>query len=333
MQENYLLKKSTVPELLGSLGKQTEVFVPCVNENNATDFLPYTGQELFLDSQTYYSPKKILSPPLEKEFAFRKKSSSFKISHFLDRGSKIIFGVRPCDTHAIDRFDKLYLEYFTEDPFYKSLRENTLVIALQCRSSCENGFCQSMGTDKPVGHDILLIEKEKSFFVEVVSEKGKKFVEEHRDFFNRTKFVKPEVKFECNKKLNTKGLKEILDNNFFHEKWKQEGEKCLSCTSCTQVCPSCYCFLTFDKFILNTENSERFREWDSCQLQRFTKVSGNHVFRQSRESRLRQFVMHKLSYFQENHDAPLCIGCGRCISVCPVNIDLTEIAKTIRGSQ
>ena len=331
MKQTFLLKKENLDSFLKAVGKEMEVFVPCLNENKESCFLPYSGQELFLSERTLYSIKKVISPPLEKEFVFRKKSSSFEVEHCLDKKKRMFFAVRSCDTHAIDALDRLYLEYFTEDPFYKAIRDDTLIIALQCSKACENGFCQSMGTDSPINHDLLIAEKEKSFFVEVVSEKGEALVKKYRKFFNQTKFARPKPSFKCEKKLNTKNLKEILDKNFFHEKWKQEAEKCLSCTSCTQVCPSCYCFLTFDKFLYNTENSERFREWDSCQLQRFTQVAGNHVFRKSRESRLRQFVMHKLSYFQENQDMMLCVGCGRCITVCPVGIDLTEIASTIRS--
>jgi len=332
MRQNFLLKKEKIHELLSAISKEMKVFVPCKNENNASCFQSYSGQELFLEKKTYFSVKKTLSPALEKEFFFRKKSSSVDIEHFLNKEQRMLFAVRACDTHAIKALDALYLDYFTEDPFYKALRENTLIVALQCSVPCSNGFCQSLGTDKPIGHDILLVEKENSFFVEPVSEKGKALVEKFREFFNTTSFAKPVPNFKCNKELNTSNLKEILDHNFSHPKWGTEAEKCLSCTLCTQICPSCYCFLTFDKFVLNSENSERFREWDSCQLQRFTGVAGNHFFRSSRTSRLRQFVMHKLSYFQENHEMMLCVGCGRCIDVCPVGIDLTEIASAIRSA-
>jgi sulfhydrogenase subunit beta (sulfur reductase) len=330
MEQNFLLKKEKMHGFLAELSKEMRVFVPCKNENGASCFLPYAGQELFLEGQTLYAPTKALHPPLEKEFAFRKESFGVGVEHFLSRGRQLLFAVRPCDTHAIKAFDKLYLEYFTPDPFYRAIREHTIIVALQCRKACENGFCQSLGTDKPAGHDLLLAEKEKSFVVKAASEKGKELLQKYRRFFNRTSFKIPEAKFECKKALETRGLKEILDKNFFHPVWEREASRDLNCTACTQVCPSCYCFLTYDRFILDSENSERFREWDSCHLQRFTEVVGPHIFRKSRASRLRQFVMHKLSYFQENHDMMLCVGCGRCITVCPAGIDLTEIAAEIR---
>lgn len=331
MGQNFLLKKEMLHQFLAALSKDMTVFTPCLNENKESTFLPYEEQELYLDTQTQYPAKKILFPSLEKEFFFRKKSSSFEISAQTNKERILIFGIRPCDTHAIKAFDRLYLDASPSDSLYKSFRENTMLVALQCGKQCDNGFCQSLGTDKPVGHDILLVEKEKSFFVEAASEKGRQLLGKYREFFNQTNFIKPAAQFKCNKTLETENLKETLDTNFLHEKWKKEGDKCLSCTACTQVCPSCYCFLCLDQFILNTENSERFRNWDSCQLQRFTRIAGDKIFRQSRESRLRQFVMHKLSYFQEKHGMMLCVGCGRCITVCPVNIDLTEIASTIAG--
>jgi ferredoxin len=330
VQQNFLLKKENLHGFLGALSKQMRVFVPSTNENGASCFLPYAGQELYLDGQTLYSPKKALTPPLEKEFSFRKKPSSFVVRHFLEKERQLLFGVRPCDCHAIKAFDLLFLKYFTPDPFYKARRDNTLLIAIQCRRPCRNGFCTSLGTNNPIGHDLLLVEKERSFFVEAASARGRELLGHYRGFFNKTAFVKPEAKFNCNKAIETANLKEILDRNFFHPKWEEEAERDLNCTACTQVCPSCYCFLSSDSFLPASGSSERLREWDSCHLWRFTRVAGGHVFRKSRSSRLRQFVMHKLSYFQENHEMMLCVGCGRCISVCPAGIDLTEIVAHIR---
>ncbi len=331
IQEKFVLKKENLHAFLEALSKDMEVFVPCHNENGATTFLPYNGQEIYTAAQTFYSPKQALNKPSEKEFFFGKKSSSVEVERVKQNGGKMIFGIRPCDTHAVKAFDKLYLEYGEVDPFYREKRDSTLLAALVCTEPCSNGFCHSMGTQEPTGHDLLMVEKADSFYIEAASSKGEELIKKHRGLLNITKFQKPELNFECKKKLDTRNLKEILDKGFFSKVWEEEGKRDLNCTSCTQVCPSCYCFLTLDKFILNTENSERFREWDSCHLQRFTKVAGNHIFRKSRESRLRQFVMHKLSYFQKNNDMMLCIGCGRCISVCPVGIDLTEIAAKIRS--
>ena len=203
MQQNFLLKKENLPNFLRALGKDFNVFVPSINGNGASAFLPYDGQGLFLKGQTDYSFKKILHPPLEKEFSFRKKSSSFELSHHLERGRIALFGIRACDTNAIRAFDKLYLEYYAPDPFYKALRDHALLIAIECGKACPNGFCKSLGTDKPVGHDLLFIEKEKSFFVEAASDKGRQLLEKHRGFFNQTKFAKPmpKINLQTGKKV------------------------------------------------------------------------------------------------------------------------------------
>jgi ferredoxin len=151
-----------------------------------------------------------------------------------------------------------------------------------------------------------------------------------KKFFRSISDAKPSVSIKCKKSLETKNLAENIYKNFSHPIWAKEAERCLSCTSCTQSCPTCYCYTINDGFEFDTgTESARSRLADSCQLKRFTTVAGGHAFRESRAARLRQFVLHKLSYYKKNHGKQLCVGCGRCIAVCPAKIDITFIANTI----
>jgi ferredoxin len=326
---NYSIKKSDLPAFMQSLAKKSEVWAPSEGSSGATLFAPLGDSGLYLAGRTDFSPKFLFRPPKEKMFVFRKNGSSYEIHHKFDPTKRVVFGIRPCDTHALHVLDELFIRYYGDDQFYTKRRRNTVLIALQCKEACENGFCTSMGTSKPIDHDILFTERGSDFFVTAASEKGKKLL--NRKFFKPVKDAAPTVKIGCKKQLETKNLGPNLYANFNHAIWKQEGERCLSCTSCTQVCPTCYCYYTDDSFVFGSDkDSERYRFIDSCQLQRFTKVAGGHVFRKSRGARLRQFVLHKLHYYQDQHGLQLCVGCGRCITACPAKIDITKIANEIQ---
>ncbi len=326
---DYILKKEDLSKFLELLKKKFDkVIVPVKNETGASCFQPYSGQELFLDTRTDFSAKEAFRPAKEKIFSFKKKSSSFNVESVQDNTKKVLFGVRPCGTHALNTLDELFIKFFGEDQFYSSRRKNTIIIALQCNKACENGFCTSMGTSQAIGHDLLFIERGSDFFVRTETEQGAALLDSK--LFKHCSDAEPSSKIECKNELDANNLGENLYSNFNHPVWKEESERCLSCSSCTQSCPTCYCYTSNDEFVFGSDKSERFRILDSCQLKRFTKVAGNHVFRPSREGRLRQFVLHKLSYYKENHGMHLCVGCGRCISVCPVKISLVDIANKIQ---
>lgn len=325
---NYVLEKSSLPKFLASLSKTFEVIVPAKNDTGIAAFQPYSGQEIFLGNERLSSPKKFFRPAKEKIFSFSGRGKA-EVKPVFDNKKRLIFGVRPCDTHALHVLDELFIRYYGEDQFYSNRRKNTLLIALQCNEACENGFCQSMGTSQAIGADLVFLERGQGFFVRPETKEGKELLD--KSLFRQTGDAEPSPKISCRVSLETGNLPENIYKGFESKVWEEEAERCLSCTSCTQVCPTCYCYLTDDEFEFGSGGeSSRFRFLDSCQLKRFTKVAGNHVFRESRKARLRQFVLHKLSYYFENHGTQLCVGCGRCISVCPTKISLVEIANRIQ---
>lgn len=326
---NYSIAKELVSEFLLSLKKEFKVLAPSLNQTGTVSFQEFEGQKIELSKKPDFSPKLFFRPPKEKIFSFFQNGKKVEIKEAFDETKKLIFGIKPCDTHALHVLDVLFIKYFGDDQFYTRHRRNAVLIAVQCKESCENGFCTSLGTSQPIGHDLLFIERESDFFAKPITEKGEKLIDSR--FFRHCKDAEPSSKIECKKQLETKNLAENLYANFNHPIWVQEAERCLSCSSCTQICPTCYCYFTDDEFVFGSgTESERFRFLDSCQLQRFTMVAGNHVFREGRQSRLRQFVLHKLSYYLHSHGTQLCIGCGRCIDTCPAKIDLTKIANKIQ---
>ncbi|MDD5163932.1 MAG: 4Fe-4S dicluster domain-containing protein [Candidatus ainarchaeum sp.] len=328
----YFLKKKNLLPYLEFLQKEKgfQVLVPLANSNGATCFEELSeenSKKIFLDSRAFFSAKKFFLPNREREFLFEKKAPSFKVHETVKHRQKVVFGLRSCDLHALNALDKLFLDFYGYDSLYRNKRNTCLTIGLECSKPGKNCFCDSMGTSKPDFFDLFFWEKKDGFFVEIGSVEWERLY--CKKFFEQTRETKNKPMEKCGLKLDTENLEQILEKNFEHKIWASEAERCLSCSSCTQICPTCYCFTIEDFFIPCSKDSERFREWDSCQLQQFTKVHGG-VFRSSRKSRLRQFVMHKLSFFRQQHSVHLCVGCGRCIEACPVKISLVEIARQIQ---
>jgi ferredoxin len=228
-----------------------------------------------------------------------------------------------------------------KDTYYRKLREETLTVVLNCNQACDSGFCDSMGTGPFLqlkdGFDIVLTAKFDNYIVESNSNKGERIIKKINGFKKATKkdFIeKKEIEAAARqsftKQLDTTGLPELLMRNPDHPVYKRTADtRCLGCTNCTMVCPTCYCYNIEDKTSYDLKSTTRNRYWDSCQELNFAKVhEGN--FRSSRQARLRQFVTHKLATWVEQYGCFGCVGCGRCMIWCPTKIDLTEIAKEIQ---
>jgi sulfhydrogenase subunit beta (sulfur reductase) len=235
---------------------------------------------------------------------------------------KVIFGLRRCDLNSILHQDFIFLQEF-DDPYYKERRKDTVLIGLHCDSPLtENCFCGSL--DLVDFHDLMFFDRGGIYLVEVGSEKGEGFVKEFSSFFEPSD---KEIKAEEKKIPGTDKLKEKDIGRFIeHPLWKEGSDMCLSCSACTNLCPSCYCFETEEVVDVKTlPCSKTCRSWSSCQLKDFTRVAMDHIFRESREARFKHRIYHQLHYFKEKYGFNLCTGCGRCIDFCPEKIDFISI--------
>jgi Fe-S-cluster-containing hydrogenase component 2 len=132
--------------------------------------------------------------------------------------------------------------------------------------------------------------------------------------------------------MDTRGIKELLYRNYEHPRWDNVATRCLTCANCTMVCPTCFCTTVEDVTDLSGDHAERWRKWDSCFTMDFSYIHGGSV-RATPKSRYRQWLTHKLATWFDQFGSSGCVGCGRCITWCPVAIDLTEEVRAIRDSE
>ncbi len=253
------------------------------------------------------------------------------------------FGARACDLAAIAVQDRVLMGGPHIDTGYARRREGLFVVAVQCGQAGGTCFCASMGTGPRAtrGFDLalteLLDEAGHRFVVEVGTEAGAAVMAEveHRparaDEWRASQAATARAEATQGRVLpDEPGVPALLMANLEHPRWDEVAERCLTCGNCTMVCPTCFCTTVQDTSDLAGHEAARVRTWDSCFTVDFTALHGGAV-RRSGRSRYRQWLTHKLATWYEQFGSSGCVGCGRCITWCPVGIDLTEEVAAIRG--
>ncbi|MCF8010028.1 MAG: 4Fe-4S dicluster domain-containing protein [Clostridiales bacterium] len=329
-----ILTKKDVPNFLDSLKNNYQVFAP-VKQDHYTEFKEIeNGADAVLDySNTKTPPKKILFPQSEKLYCYKVEENGVQMEEKADEQQKVIFGIRPCDAKSFTILDKVFDNNKYQDPYYLNRRKNTILVGIGCNAPESTCFCTSLGGGPfdTTGLDLLLVDIGDCYLVEVISEKGKNMLTSCKEAGEEDKKKASQVKENATltTSINIEGIKEKLDNNFYNEIWDYISEKCIGCGSCTFSCPTCHCFDIVDE----TADSGgcRIRNWDSCMFPLFTLHGSGHNPRPSNKERFRNRIMHKFNYFVETNDITACVGCGRCIKNCPVNMDIREILEEIQG--
>jgi len=286
--------------------------------------------------------KKFLYPSIQKLFTAYYKNNKLEIEKPEPPTTKYAFiGVRSCEINSIEIQDRVFFGGEYQNSNYKTLRKNSLIVAVNCSKAEENCFCTSMGTGPEVksGYDILLTEiineKEHYFLIETGSERGEEIVNDlntreasESELSKKNQVIQKTIS-QIQKHLDTENLKDILLKNLESPLWDEVAKRCLACGNCTMVCPTCFCMTIEDYTDLMKTKAERIQKWDSCFTLEYSYIHGGSI-RVSIGSRYRQWLTHKLASWHEQFGTSGCVGCGRCITWCPVGIDITEEATKIK---
>jgi ferredoxin len=273
----------------------------------------------------------------------RRDNGNHEISGSPDEVPKYAFiGIRACEIEALRVHDEVLLRSNYGDADYAARRRDNFIVAVNCSDPASTCFCESMNTG-PVaknGFDLSLTEvcdtDEHFFVVTVGTERGAAVLSEvpsdsltpEHDIKAKEVLLKAVEKIE--RTIDMSDVKELLYRNAESPHWEQDvGKRCLNCTNCTMVCPTCFCTNVIDTANLSLTEAVRTRQWDSCFNEDYSYIHGGSV-RVSSGSRYRQWLTHKLGSWQDQFGMPGCVGCGRCITWCPVGIDLTEEIEDLR---
>lgn len=286
--------------------------------------------------------KRFLNPPVVRLWQAQHDGNGFTIVAEEQPPVKYaLVGVRACDLQALHIQDRVYLGGPYVDTDYQRRRTEAFIVAVNCSKAGGTCFCSSMGTGPKVGsgYDLALTEvlaAERHYFVvEVGSEHGAAVLADlpHRLATEaeqaQANAVVTETAGHMGRTLDTNGLKEMLYRNFEHPHWEAVAERCLTCGNCTLVCPTCFCHTIEDSTDLTGRHAERWRKADSCFTTSFSFISSGSI-RASAKARYRQWLTHKLATSSDQFGVTGCVGCGRCITWCPVGIDITAEVAALR---
>lgn len=291
-----------------------------------------------------HSWKKFLHPPTLRVVRLSRKGKSFSVVEERTQPPKRAFlGVRSCELHAIAIQDKVFLEGPFIDPYYQAHRENLFIVAVNCTQAGNTCFCTSMGTGPKVssGYDLALTEvlstSYHQFLLEIGSPKGAEVASSlPLEKATASLIQEAEVRIrqttaQMGRTMDTSDIKTLLYNNLENPQWEKVAQRCLTCANCTMVCPTCFCTTVEEVTDLTGDHVERWRKWDSCFTMDFSYIHGGPV-RGSAKARYRQWMTHKLATWIDQFGTSGCVGCGRCITWCPVGIDITQEVAEIRAT-
>ena len=325
---NYkTMKTDKLPELFDKIKKAGKTVLAPRKKGNKTFFSTFDSfdQITFDYVQSALSPKSVLFPRVEELLTYKNQDDSYSIKEPELKDEVVVFGMRPCDGMALDYLSDFFLKE-NPDKLLQDRKNNTTFISLACKKFDNDCFCTSVGSSpaETKGSDLCFTDMGNgSYYVEVVTEKGKKLVDAFPDLFADSKemnkveqLAKVPVRFEL-KNLTPK-IPTVFETNI----WLDQSLACIGCGACAYVCPTCSCFDIQDE--CNPKGGTRLRCWDSCAFGQFTIHASGHNPREVQSNRWRNRVQHKFNYSVENMNTISCVGCGRCIRVCPAGMSIIE---------
>ncbi|MBI1321179.1 MAG: sulfite reductase subunit A [Candidatus Hydrogenedens sp.] len=294
-----------------------------------------------------HSWKRFLYPPAQKLWQAERSAGGFTVTTAAEPEPPLAFlGVRACELHAIAIQDRVFgVESgdFT-DSGYAARRQAALLVAVNCGRAAGTCFCVSMQTGPKVTEDLaydlvlteLLDDRRHDFLVTAGTARGAELLaglpQRPASAADLVEAEAASARAAVQSRAMVPGVADLLRQNLEHRHWDAVAERCLGCANCTMVCPTCFCSTVEDVTDLSGDHAERWRKWDSCYTLEFSYIHGGGVRRET-AARYRQWITHKLSSWHDQFGSSGCTGCGRCITWCPVGIDITAEARAIRDAE
>ena len=295
---------------------------------------------------TQKPPKDLIFPQTEVMFDMVRQGMKFSgiDERAVGDGKVLMLGARPCDARSFAILDPVFNWDF-KDKYYNQRRANTTIVSLACTGAAGTKpdgdcFCTSVGgaPDDPTGSDMLWTDVGDGYLVESFTDKGDALMAAGGSIFSeppagaseKAAEAKSASRAKLSRQVDTDGMDAALDGMFDEAFWDQFSKRCLGCGICTLLCPTCHCFDIND--VIADGEGRRERTWDSCQFACYTLHASGHNPRPGKKHRQRNRVFHKFHYMKRNLEVVGCVGCGRCISKCPVNIDIVDVLQGVKDA-
>jgi formate hydrogenlyase subunit 6/NADH:ubiquinone oxidoreductase subunit I len=362
------LKSDQLPAFLEGLAKNARVVAP-FKRDGVVQFEPWETEKpveldvllakqspkefIFLQTETYLKFGYRMEEPQEttagvgegaegEAAAAALPRETVNVQPVIEAPAQVIFGLRPCDARGFVQMDNVFGGYggFYFDPLYNARREAPTLLAVTCRDPRSTCFCRAVG-GSPFGQDgvdALFTQVEGGFLVEPLTGKGEEavmaagavFAEATAAQAAEAAEVKEVAVARVDVPFELEGVRDNLRENIEAQRWHDLAMRCISCGTCTYVCPNCYCFSINDEIV--ETKGERYRVWDNCFNPMYTEETSGHNPRAQKSNRFRNRFSHKFWYYPDKYDSLLCSGCGRCIMHCPTRIDIREVVR-VMGSK
>jgi len=332
-----LVNKSDLYDLLlKELSQKYNVVAP-QQRNGGAEYLPLEKEPVTDIFPPTNSIKEFFFPRSEVMLRFKREEKQLESPARKDEKNLLLFGVRPCDADALTLFDTLFAQDY-EDTSYLERRRASTIVCVACNDPKPDCFCTSVG-GSPFGRnncDLLAIEVNDHFLLDAITPSGSDLMQTlggkkaSDEEMKKPEQLERQARSQMTEHFHLESAREKIGGSFDNEFWDSFSAPCISCSICTFVCPTCHCFDITD--VKTRLGSDRIKTWDSCMSPLFTLHASGHNPRYEKYRRWRQRIFHKFQYLPENLDILGCVGCGRCVTHCPVRIDIRRMLQIVSGT-